>query len=316
MRFTVDPWDPAYGSSLDVAPQQSEASVVVDVEVAEGQWRPREPGPDTTPPAAIVFVDGVRRLEARTWVEESDSTAVAGIFASYAAGAVRCDGRAEIVDVVVGRGIYAPSGVIADVETRAGRFAARRTADSQPESLMYSVHEDMTETEVIVAERARRRGDELLLLDGPLRKRAHVPDAVGIVKSHYVHYLPPDLDRVVGQLDAGSRTPVFRVDAQPFSRYSWYVRLPGPPGGPWAGIVRCEATGALAVADVADLADRVTLTLPRFASTPHKDARAPQNLFPIAGLERELRRRLGDAQLIYRALRRASAEIPATTVGP
>ena len=49
----------------------------------------------------------------------------------------------------------------------------------------------------------------------------------------------------VGALGAGQRTPVFRVDAQPFSRYSWYVRLPGPPGGPWAGIVRCEATGAL-----------------------------------------------------------------------
>src|SRR5262245_30205819 len=314
MRFTVDPWDPAYGSSLDAAPQQSEARVVVDVEVGEQQWAPRTPPTGTAPPEAIVFVDGVRRLEARTWVEEGDGTAVAGIFASYAAGAVRCDGRAEIVDVVVGRGLYAPTGAIADVETRAGRFVARRTADSQPESLMYAVHEDMSETEVVVAERARGRGDELVMLDGPLRKRAHVPDAVGIVKSHYVHYLPPALDRVVGELSPGTRTPVFRVDAQPFSRYSWYVRLPGPPGGPWAGIVRCEATGALAVEAVAAVADRVTLTLPRFASTPHKDARAPQNLFPIAGLERELRRRLGDAQLIYRALRRASADNPEAAV--
>ena len=314
MRFTVDPWDPAYGSSLDVAPQQSEATVIVDVESSQAQWAPRTPPAGTTPPEEIVFVDGVRRLEARTWVEEHDGTAVAGIFASYAAGAVRCDGRAVIADVVVGRGVYAPTGAIVDVETRAGRFGARRTADSQPESLMYAVHEDMSEAEVIIAERTRRRGDELLLLDGPLRKRAHVPDAVGIVKSHYVHYLPPALDRTVAALDAGQRTPVFRVDAQPFSRYSWYVRLPGPPGGPWAGIVRCEATGALPIDQVAALADRVTLTLPRYASTPHKDPRAPQNLFPIAGLERELRRRLGDAQLIYRALRRASAELPASPV--
>ena len=43
--------------------------------------------------------------------------------------------------------------------------------------------------------------------------------------------------------------------------------------------------------------------LPRFASEPYKEARAPQNLYPISGLERELRRRLGDAELIYRALR-------------
>jgi hypothetical protein len=52
-------------------------------------------------------------------------------------------------------------------------------------------------------------------------------------------------------------------------------------------------------------------TLPAYASTPHKDPRAPQNLFPIAGLERELRRRLGDAALVHRALRLA-AHAPAS----
>ena len=130
--------------------------------------------------------------------------------------------------------------------------------------------------------------DELLLLDGPLRKRRHIPDAVGIIKTHHVRYLPPELNRVVGALDADERTPIFRVDAAPFSRASWYVRLPGPPGGPWAGIVRCEASGALAVDTLRDLADRVTVTLGRFASTPHKDARAPQNLYPIGGLERRV----------------------------
>jgi hypothetical protein len=45
----------------------------------------------------------------------------------------------------------------------------------------------------------------------------------------------------------------------------------------------------------------------RYASTEYKDARAPQNLYPIGGLERELRRRLGDQKLLYRAIRRASA---------
>jgi hypothetical protein len=45
----------------------------------------------------------------------------------------------------------------------------------------------------------------------------------------------------------------------------------------------------------------------RYASTEYKDSRAPQNLYPIAGLERALRRRLGDQALLYRAIRRASA---------
>jgi hypothetical protein len=314
VRFTVDPWDPAYGASLDTEVEASEAPVVVDVECAPAEWAARTPPPDTPVPPALVFVDGVRRLEGRTWIEvgrSEQSTAEAGIFASYAAGAVRCDGRAEVVDVEVGRGLYSPAGQLADVATTAGCFVARRTDDARPESLMYAVHSDMADAEVCIAERARRRGDELLLLDGPLRKRAHVPDAVGIVKTHHVRYLPPHLDRVVGVLAPGQRTPVFRVDAQPFSRHSWYVRLPGPPGGPWAGIVRGEATGALPAPDVARLADRVTAALGPFASEPHKDARAPQNLYPIGGLERELRHRLGDPDLLYRALRRASTAVPA-----
>jgi hypothetical protein len=122
-----------------------------------------------------------------------------------------------------------------------------------------------------------------------------------------VRYLQdPALHAVVERLAAGERTPVFRVDAPPFSRASWYLRVPAPNDAPWAGIVRCEATGALPVEQLTTMADTVSAMLPRFASQPHKDSRAPQNLYPIAGLERELRRRLGDARLLYRALRAAA----------
>src|SRR5690606_41834761 len=74
------------------------------------------------------------------------------------------------------------------------------------------------------------------------------------------------------------------------------------------GLVRCEISGDMDIATAVRIADQVTATLPRFASAPHKDPRAPENLYPIAGLERELRRRLGDRELVYRALRRAAAE--------
>jgi len=50
------------------------------------------------------------------------------------------------------------------------------------------------------------------------------------------------------------------------------------------------------------MADLATASLPRFASSRHRDPRAPQNLYPIGGLERELRRRSGDARFIYRSL--------------
>jgi hypothetical protein len=99
---------------------------------------------------------------------------------------------------------------------------------------------------------------------------------------------------------------VFTV-ASTWSRHSWYLRLPGPSGAPWSGVVRCECSPDLAPAVAIALADTTAAVLPRFASEPHKDTRAPQNLYPIGGLERELRHRLGDQALLYRALRRAAS---------
>jgi hypothetical protein len=200
---------------------------------------------------------------------------------------------------------------VADVVTRAGTFHGFSAKDSSAEKLMYEVHLQMTACEVTIAEAARRAGDELIVLDGPMRDSRHIHDAVGLVKTHQRRYLPPHLDLVVGGLGAGERTPLFRIDAQPFSRASWYLRLPGPAGGPWAGVVRCEASGTLPTAELSVLADMVTAVLPRYASEPHKDGRAPQNLYPIGGLERELRHRLGDTNVIYRALRLASGVVSA-----
>ncbi len=110
------------------------------------------------------------------------------------------------------------------------------------------------------------------------------------------------------RLEAGQRSPVFLIGGR-FSRWSWYVRLPGPRVHPQSGVVRCELPGRGNVADSVARADAVTVALPRFASQPHKDTRAPQNLYPIAGLERDLRRRLGDAALLERTLRRVAAQV-------
>jgi hypothetical protein len=253
----------------------------------------------------LLFVDGVRRIEARAWIDggiEPDP----GVFASWAAGVVRCNGEARVEHVEVARGVFAPSAALGDVTSTAGRFVASPTTNARPEALNTALNTRMTEVEARVAERARRSSSELIVLDGPLREATKaLPHAVGIVKTHDVKYLPTALDRVVGELGAGERTPVFALDAR-FRKYSWYMRLPGPVGGPWAGIVRCEASAKLQADAVIALANRVAATLPRFASEPHKDARAPQNLYPIAGLERALRRRLGDSGVVYRALRRAS----------
>jgi hypothetical protein len=146
-----------------------------------------------------------------------------------------------------------------------------------------------------------RSDDDLLVVDGPLRGRQHLPRALGYVKSHRVEYLPTALTAVVTALQAGERTPVFHVGTT-WHRYAWYLRLPTPSRAPWAGIVRVECSAELPTDDAVALADRSAVTLPRFASTAYKDPRAPQNLVPIAGLERRLRAMLGDARLLYRTL--------------
>ena len=72
-------------------------------------------------------------------------------------------------------------------------------------------------------------------------------------------------------------------------------------------MVRVECSADLPTTEVTRLANQSAATLCRYASSEYKDTRAPQNLYPIAGLERQLRRRLGDPQLLYRALRAAAA---------
>jgi hypothetical protein len=59
-----------------------------------------------------------------------------------------------------------------------------------------------------------------------------------------------------------------------------------------------------------ELADLTALHLPRFASKPFWDSRSPQNLVPIATLERRLWHLQGDRQLVLRRIRSAVARAP------
>ncbi|HTX96979.1 MAG TPA: hypothetical protein VME67_20325 [Mycobacterium sp.] len=79
----------------------------------------------------------------------------------------------------------------------------------------------------------------MLVVDGPLRDRAHLVRALGYNKTHHAQYLPPDLNAMVAALGTAERTPIFAI-ATGWSRYSWYLRLPCLPSGAWTGIVRLE----------------------------------------------------------------------------
>jgi hypothetical protein len=350
MTFSVDGWDPSYGASLELEGQleESTAKIDPDVELPAGRWRPI--GPDTAGPLpeALLFVDGVRRVEAQVWIDSAAGTAgpvgvdvttgevlnedaptgeaTAALCASYAAGAVCCCAAgAHLVAVESGRGLFSVAPHASDIRTRAGGYKAfhvtiKRAGKPVMTALSASLQRRLTAVEVEVAKAARDAaagvgaaraghpgpsGNDLLIVDGPLLGRQHLERALGYIKSHHATYLPPELNAVVGALAPGQRTPAFLMGTT-WDRHSWYLRLPGPKGAPWSGVVRIECPADLPVDEVVRLASLSQRCLGRFASAPYKDSRAPQNLYPIAGLERELRRRLGDPKLVYRALREAA----------
>lgn len=304
MRYVVEQWAPEYGTPVEAgAMDESQAAVDVGVELPADQWRALAPASGTRVPLELAFVDGVRRVEARVWVTDDAGATHQGICASYAAGVVRCNGDATVVDAAVQRSLFCDGPDLAPIETRHGRFGVRQVAAGSPDALSLGLQAAMGDLEHHVSTEVAP--DCLLVVDGPLRDRTSMAHAVGYVKTHHVAYLPAVVSDVVVTLGPGERTPVFLIGDR-FRRWSWYLRLPGDLSHGWAGVVRCEAGPERSVDEVRALADRCALALPRFASEPHKDSRAPQNLYPIAGLERELRRRLGDPRLLYRALRAAA----------
>ena len=260
----------------------------------------------------MLLVDGVRRVDARVWTSEPDGHSHLGVAASYAAGVVRCDlsrGAAQVVKTKVERGLFTASPHATALSAGQIRYELHRLARGEPQDLLHAVQKPLTKLEIQLAVAARGDtddGGDLLVVDGPLRDRTHLPRTIGYIKSHQRQYLPPELTAVVASTRPGQRSPVFRLGTN-WHRFTWYLRLPGAGGAPWSGLVRAECSPELPVSAAVALADLSVVTLPRFASHAYKDPRAPQNLIPIAGLERRLRSLLGDAALLHRALVRATS---------
>jgi hypothetical protein len=316
VRMFVDPWNPAYGSGFEGGAEgdgpaaPSSAQVDTDAEVPAGQWAPIDPPPGVCCPDTVLLVDGVRRNDAGLWTAEDDGQSYAGLAASYAAGVVRCDlrrGAAELAGARVGRGLFTASPSAGDMVAGTVRYEIHRVnGTGEASKLPAAVQGPLTALEIEISSVARDDDADLLVVDGPLRGRRHLPRTIGYVKTQQKQYLPAALTPVVTSLRPGQRTPVFHLGTV-WGGWSWYLRLPGATGAPWSGIVRVECSPDLAIEDAVHLAGLSATTLPRFASSAYKDPRAPQNLVPIAGLERRLRGLLGDARVLHRALTLAAA---------
>lgn len=256
----------------------------------EDPWEARS-APPRPWPEPLYFLDGRERVEAL--VAEGRQLALLG---AVAAGAVIWEGgRMRLWAPVVRRvgvGLQEP---LAVGELVYEPFPAEGTLEALQEGLRQA-------RAALEAEVAQGLSGGLLLVDGPVRfKREGV---LGYIKTHWVRYLPPEREPLLWALKPGERTPAFRVHRRGMELASWYLRLPLPPEGvrpPQAGLLRVETPLAEGFRALADL----SLSLfPSLASHPVKDPRAPQNLTPVGGLERELARRMGSREVVSRILAR------------
>lgn len=305
-RLHVEGWAPEYGSSIEPDAELTPAEGAVDLTVERRAWEPIRGSDDGIP--VVAFVDGVRRVDARLVLDDA-SGPITGLCGSFGVGAAvwwRHEHRSAIEQPTVQRLALLSSGrqpQIPDLPLGLSYRTASVPGDD-PASLVVAFHDAMRRAEAELAEDLARSG-YFVVADGPLYEYTDVPK-IGYIKSHRRSYLPPTHADIIGRLAAGERTPLFTIGEGRFRRYSWYLRLTDRgTGHSWSGIARAEASAALPGDEVAAVADRSAAILPGVGSEAHIDPRAPQNLVPIAALERDLRHRLGDPGLVLRALRSA-----------
>ena len=308
----VEGWAPEYGAPFDPDEQMAPAEGTIDPTVELTDWEPLEGVDDGID--QIAFVDGVRRIDARLLLDDPVSGPTPGICGTFAVGATRWHRHerwSEITDVRVERWAVVAGGRADELPAVEldPPYRTATTPSDDPSHLIGELHTRMRRAEGELA--SALAADAFVVADGPLNKPLAPLAVVGYIKSHRVTYLPPEQNVVVAELAPGQRTPLFTIAAD----------RPTCAAIPGTCVSRCcraatRGPGSCAARrpascpkdDVRTIADRTAALLPIVGSEPHIDPRAPQNLVPIGALERELRHRMGDPGLVYRALRYAVSE--------
>ncbi len=316
-------WLAEYGSSLMFdAGDAGEPSESVDMTVERDTWAPVTPRGEIP---AVQIVDGVRRPEESVIDDSEEGRLVFGLFGSFAVGAVRCEGgTATILDehIEVHRrylhnGLGTPEGMLFTAGAPVSFAIVREPDATDFPSLVASLNQLMLRAETHLAETLSLDESAITLIDGRLRGRPRGRRTAGYVKRLHQLYVGREILDLAPGMAVGERTPLFQL-GQPSGggwdtaigggqpRYSWYLRTAqlGEAYHTMTGVVRLEAPGELSLDDAVKLADETALALPRLASTPMRDPRAPQNLTPVGALEARLTHRLGDRRWVRRLITR------------
>ncbi|MCH7836113.1 MAG: hypothetical protein IH864_04530 [Chloroflexi bacterium] len=310
LALSVDPWASEYESALqlDEEPDDGAPDFPVRTDVETDEWRLMIP--EFTPlPSPVAFIDGVQRVELRVLTDQ-EGKRVFGAFASLGVGTVfAAEGEPRLAPERPLRALAFSSGAnddpwIVDCGTTSLVFEVHSSPESGYKGVKEALGHHRLDRETRLGRRLVDEGHALIIMDGRLRFTPGRGFAVGLTKTlHYMYLVAPEVN-LLKDVRPQTRTPVFAISFKDEPRYSWYTRLaePRPIDHNLAGVVRLETMASIGIEAAVRLADLTTVHLPRFASSPIWDARAPQNLYPFAALEQRLRHELGDHAWVRRAI--------------
>ena len=317
MKLKLDLRPPMRESIVD-AEVEDDDTVTLDDAVETADWAPIAPKPPAEEPQ-LSFIDGVQQVHARVFAESGDAVwPTAGIVASCAAAAVapwsddpfrfpRLERR-----VILG-GAQVPPCVTIRSHSGDFEFAPLSAAGDDPAALEKKLGQLRADLELMVVHEALEALPGIIVVDGRLPPVVS-PRVVGLIKTPRRIELTRDVHaRVLNGLQGGQRTPLYKVQRSARTYYRWFVCLRTP--GAWdiaqQGLAVLEMDDAASLQQAVEVADCTAAALCRYASSPARDARAPQNLLPVGRLEDWLRRRLGDSDHLRRRLGEAFREMAA-----
>ena len=303
----VDPFDVAYGAGFQAEDHSQQALECEFIEDG-GTFAAHQPRIGGRP-HRLAFVDGTMRTEARLTHTDPEGDVSSGLTGSWGAGAVLVTeaAPARFDRVAVGRAVIFTGGHTVRLPDHGDgwRWEPYAVDGTDIEAARQQLQRLMRDAESDIVEELST-GGWLTVLDGPLhgiRHRRGLP-VIGYVKTHHRRMLAPEHWIQVPRLAVRERSGLFAMRDE---LYGCYLRVgnPGLWASPWAGIARIETPAGAGRSTVIAAADRAAGWLPDFVTALHRDARAPVNLTPIAGLERHLHHLQGDSRLALRAVREA-----------
>jgi hypothetical protein len=308
--LTLDPWSTDYGSAIGFEDEEEDEPSKYEVDpFVETQGWSAGITPQPRPfPESVAFIDGVQRTECFARVDDGDSLAEA-VLASVSAGAVVSRaGKATLTCEFVSRvlavaGPTAANPLVVPQRNNDLVYEVVRSPQTGRRAAMQAVSIRRRDLELACIQKLLAH-HPLVIADGRLdRAEPAANQLAGVAKTLHQLYVAGEQRALIARLRAGERTPVFLIKDSWGSRFSWFLRLPYTRAihHSYAGIVRLEIPDDPS-RSFTDVADMLSHNLPRFASKPEHDPRAPQNLLPVGGLERQLRHEMGDPAYIRRAI--------------